>query len=54
MDHKTYRKIDLSKLTFSEEVKTIADGLAEETPFEWSESVLNGEKTVVIKRSREK
>ena len=49
-EKRMYRKLDLSKITFSETIRTIEEGLCEITPIPWSKDVLEGNMKVVVSK----
>lgn len=49
-----YRKLDFSKLTFSEKRPTTEEALRDVEPFPWSEDILNGERIAIVKKGGRK
>jgi len=49
-----YRRLDFSKLNFSEKVVTSNEALRDVIPINWSDDVLQGKKQVVIKKTEDK
>lgn len=47
---KEYRKLDFSKLTFSDKTMSSSEALKDVIPFEWSDEVLSGEKELIIRK----
>jgi|GEM_PF-1239972 len=49
-----YKRLDFSKLNFSDKVVTAEEALRDVIPFKWSEDVLHGKKEVIIKKAEDK
>ena len=47
-----YRRLDMSKLKFSDKKISTEEALADVTPIPWSEEVLSGKKKVIISRQK--
>ena len=48
---KEYRRLDFSKLKFSENIKSTEEALKDIVPIQWSEEILSGKKQVTITKA---
>jgi hemin uptake protein HemP len=53
-DKREYKRLDFSKLNFSDKDITTEEALRDVVPFLWSEEVLQEEKKVIIKKTEDK
>lgn len=49
---KSYRRLDMSKLKFSDQPISMEESLKDITPMPWSDDILNGKKKVVISKQK--
>lgn len=49
-----YKRLDFSKLNFSDKVITNKEALHDVNPFKWSDDVLQGKKKVIIQKTEDK
>lgn len=52
MKHSGYKKLDFQKVNFAEREEIDEDYMEDITPIHWTNEVLSGEKTVVIKKQK--
>ncbi len=51
-ERKSYHRLDMSKLKFSDQPISMEESLKDIIPIPWSEDVLNGKKKVVISKQK--
>ncbi len=51
-ERKSYRRLDMSKLKFSDQPISMEESLKDIIPIPWSDDVLNGKKKVVISKQK--
>ncbi len=51
-ERKGYRRLDMSKLKFSDQPISMEESLKDIIPIPWSDDVLNGKKKVVISKQK--
>lgn len=51
-DRSDYRRLDMSKLKFSDKPMSMEESLKEIIPIHWSDDVLNGKKKVIISKQK--
>lgn len=51
-ERKSYRRLDMSKLKFSDQPVSMEESLKDIIPIPWSDDVLNGKKKVVISKQK--
>lgn len=54
VERQGYKRLDFSKLNFSDKVVTAEEALQDVIPFKWSKDVLQGNKKVIIKKTQDK
>ena len=54
VERQGYKRLEFSKLNFSDKVVTAEEALRDVTPFKWTEDVLQGKKKVIIKKTKDK
>ena len=51
-DRSDYRRLDMSKLKFSDKTMSMEESLKDIIPIHWSDDVLNGKKKVIISKQK--
>ena len=51
-DRSNYRRLDMSKLKFSDKTMSMEESLKDIIPIRWSDDVLNGKKKVIISKQK--
>ena len=51
-DRSNYRRLDMSKLKFSDKTMSMEESLKDIIPIHWSDDVLNGKKKVIISKQK--
>jgi len=54
IERQEYKRLDFSKLNFSDIVVTAEEALRDVNPFKWSDDVLLGKKKVIIQKTEDK
>lgn len=54
VERQGYRRLDFSKLSFSDKIVTTEEALRDVVPFKWADDVLQGKKKVIVKKTEEK
>jgi len=54
IERQEYKRLDFSKLNFSDKVVTAEEALRDVNPFKWSDDVLLGKKKVIIQKTEDK
>lgn len=52
--HEQYKKLDFSKLVFSNETISTEEALRDITPFPWNKDILDGKRKAIVKRGGRK
>jgi len=54
IERQEYKRLDFSKLNFSDIVVTAEEALRDVNPFKWSDDVLQGKNKVIIQKTEDK